>query len=286
MAIYRNIHTSFWEDTKVLDVMTPEDRYFMLYLLTNPHTTQSGCYEISKTQMANETGYNKDSIDKLLIRFESILNIIRYSDDTKEILILNWYKYNWTSSPKVKKCVENELKSIKNEEFKNFFDTVCIPYIYPRDTHSQEEQEKEQKEEQEKNKNKIKCKICKKEINDKNFQNHNDICHTCYMEDKFNIFWSKYPKKVSKENAKKSFLKLVLDDMLFSKMLKSLENFKKTKEWLQDKGQYIPYPATWLNQKRWEDEFEVDISNNKTVSNDIDPELEKRFNMKSGEIYE
>ena len=44
MAIYRNVQTSFWEDTKVLDIMTPEDRYFMLYILTNPHTSQIDYY--------------------------------------------------------------------------------------------------------------------------------------------------------------------------------------------------------------------------------------------------
>jgi hypothetical protein len=25
-------------------------------------------------------------------------------------------------------------------------------------------------------------------------------------------------------------------------------------EWTKDGGQFIPHPATWLNQKRWEDE--------------------------------
>ena len=37
MAIYRNVHISFWTDAKVADEMTPEDKYFFLYLLTNPH---------------------------------------------------------------------------------------------------------------------------------------------------------------------------------------------------------------------------------------------------------
>ena len=69
MALYRNIHLSFWQDTKVTDDFTPEDRYFYLYLLTNPHTNLCGCYEISMKQMANEMGYDAKKVIKLIERF-------------------------------------------------------------------------------------------------------------------------------------------------------------------------------------------------------------------------
>jgi len=151
MAIYRNVHVSFWNDTKIIDEMTPEDRYFMLYILSNPHTNQVGCYEISIRDISKETGYTEESVRKLLDRFEKKLKVARYSKKTKELLVLNWYKYNWTSSPKVRACIEKELKTVKNKEFIEFINTVCIPYIYPMYTHTQEEQEKEQEEEQEKN---------------------------------------------------------------------------------------------------------------------------------------
>ena len=150
MAIYRNVHVSFWNDTKIIDEMTPEDRYFMLYMLSNPHTNQVGCYEISIRDISKETGYTEESVKKLLDRFEKKLKVARYSKKTKELLIVNWHKYNWTSSPKVKACIEKELKTVKNKEFKDFINTVCIPYTYPMDTHTQEEEEKEQEEEQEK----------------------------------------------------------------------------------------------------------------------------------------
>ena len=150
MAVYRNVHISFWNDTKIIDEMTPEDRYFMLYLLSNPHTNQVGCYEISIRDMSKETGYTEESVKKLLERFEKKLKITKYSKKTKEILIINWYKYNWTSSPKVKACIDKELKGLKNKEFKDYIDTVCIPYIYPMHTHTQEEEEKEEEESKEK----------------------------------------------------------------------------------------------------------------------------------------
>lgn len=73
---------------------------------------------------------------------------------------------------------------------------------------------------------------------------------------KFEKFYEAYPKKVSKENTKKWFLKNKPNDELFNKIMEALENYKKSKQW-KDK-QYIPYPSTWLNQKRWEDDIEVE----------------------------
>ncbi|WP_231597694.1 hypothetical protein [Bacillus sp. SA1-12] len=48
MAKYRMVRTEFWRDSIALDEMTPEDKYFYLYLLTNPKTTQIGIYRITK----------------------------------------------------------------------------------------------------------------------------------------------------------------------------------------------------------------------------------------------
>lgn len=143
MAIYRNISLSFWEDNKVVDDFTPEDRYFYLYLLTNPHTNLIGCYEISIRQMSHETGYSQKIVEKLLDRMENLHNVIIYSRETKEIYIKNWCKYNWTKSEKLLKNVENVSKYIKNETLKEEMakkieiykkDRVSIPYPYPMDT--------------------------------------------------------------------------------------------------------------------------------------------------------
>ena len=141
MAIYRTIQMTFWTDSKVIDDFTPEDRYFYLYLMTNPHTNLAGCYELSMTQMATETGYTKETIGKLIERMETKHNVIRYSLVTKEVLIMNWNKYNWTSSPKFRIPLQKEIESVKNVNFKAFLegllygnDTVSIPYQYGSDT--------------------------------------------------------------------------------------------------------------------------------------------------------
>ena len=122
MAIYRSIQMTFWTDSKVVDEFTPEDKYFYLYLMTNPHTNLAGCYEISITQAANETGYNKESIERLLKRMEEVHNTIRYSKQTKEVLILNWSKYNWTRSRDFQKPLLVEIESVKNLDFKTYLE--------------------------------------------------------------------------------------------------------------------------------------------------------------------
>lgn len=141
MAIYRNVNITFWTDTKVSDDFSPEDKYFMLYCLTNNYTNLCGCYEISIKQMSRDTGYNEETIEKLLERFKDIHKVIYYNKENKELLIRNWYKYNWTKSEKLDKPLLKEIENIKTVEFKkvvadeyNKRDTVSIPYIYPMDT--------------------------------------------------------------------------------------------------------------------------------------------------------
>lgn len=73
----------------------------------------------------------------------------------------------------------------------------------------------------------------------------------------FEDFWKAYPKKVKKKNARDKFLKLKVDEELFNVIINKLEAFKKTEQWKKDNGKFIPYPDTWLNQERWEDEIEV-----------------------------
>ena len=71
--------------------------------------------------------------------------------------------------------------------------------------------------------------------------------------EKFEEFYKEYPKKVSKENVKKWFIKNNPSDELFKTIMSSLKKYKLSDSWKDIK--YIPYPSTWLNQKRWEDEL-------------------------------
>lgn len=75
----------------------------------------------------------------------------------------------------------------------------------------------------------------------------------------FDRFWNAYPKKKAKGQALTAFKKLRPDGGTVDKMLAALEWQVKTEEWRKDGGQYIPYPATWLNGRRWEDAPDIHV---------------------------
>lgn len=83
------------------------------------------------------------------------------------------------------------------------------------------------------------------------------------LSESFDKFWSAYPKKTAKQQALKAWEKLKPDEGLTDTILSALERFKRTKQWRKDNWQFIPYPATWLNGKRWEDETTEVNSNEK-----------------------
>lgn len=73
-------------------------------------------------------------------------------------------------------------------------------------------------------------------------------------ESLFERFWKVYPKKRSKGQAEKAFLKINPDEQLLTKMIECVERAKTSEDWIKQKGQYIPHPATWLSAKGWLDE--------------------------------
>ncbi len=76
------------------------------------------------------------------------------------------------------------------------------------------------------------------------------------QEARFDEFWKAHPKKRSKGRAERAWVKIAPDTELFSAILDGLERAKKSRDWTKDGGEYIPYPATWLNAKGWEDEYD------------------------------
>ena len=145
MGTYTTVDNAFWTDPHVTDNFTPEDKYFYLYLLTNTHVNLSGCFEVSLKQIADEMGYSRDSVERLIGRFTSVHKVIDYDKDTKEILIHNWAKYHWTTSDKYLSALRKKIDAVKSERFSQFLNalvgkfidskgTVYIPYQYGMDT--------------------------------------------------------------------------------------------------------------------------------------------------------
>lgn len=83
--------------------------------------------------------------------------------------------------------------------------------------------------------------------------------------ERFDKFWEEYPLKYAKAKALAAFNKIDPDDQLLETMLEAVRKQKETDQWKKDGGQFIPYPATWLNQHRWEDEIRTGETSIKVV---------------------
>lgn len=72
------------------------------------------------------------------------------------------------------------------------------------------------------------------------------------LEEEFDKFWEEYPKKQNKARAFRAWLKLRPD---LDKCLESLRKHKRSDQWLNEDGTFIPHASTWINGEQWEDEL-------------------------------
>lgn len=105
----------------------------------------------------------------------------------------------------------------------------------------------------------------------------------------FERFWEIYPKKIAEQEAVVEWNKLKADEELVEVILAAIARAKQSKQWMEENGRFIPYPANWLKQQRWKDEISPPVPTppmgNGTMvkqsegsSSDMD-ELERRINM-------
>lgn len=246
MAIYRVIQMSFWTDPKIVDDFTPEDRYFYLYLLTNPHTNLIGCYELSIKQASDETGYTKEVIENLIQRFESIHNLIRYSTVSKEILLINWSKFNWTKSDTVKKSVLKNITEVKSADFRAFLtdmttvfdtndDTASIPYTDPMDTT-------------------VTVTVTNTNTN-KGKGGMGGKPKPSKIKSEFEKLWSLYPRKQGKERAKGYYERARKDGTTYEEVERGIMEYVAYIEENNTEMRYVKQGATFFSQKSWEDEW-------------------------------
>lgn len=175
--------------------------------------------------MAFETGYNTETIEKLVQFFEKA-GKIKYSKKTNELAIKNFVKHNPQGSPKVKAFVDKEIKNIKDQSL--------IAYIYAIDTVSQEEEEQTQEEEREEE------------------QEGGVIVWPSFLD-----FWDKYEKKQDRPKCEKKWKKI--NQEAREKIMLHLEDYILS---TPDK-QYRKNPLTYLNSESWENEIITPNTNGK-----------------------
>jgi len=105
MSKNRMINTKIWSDGWIIE-LTPLERYFFIYLLTNEHTNICGIYELNLKIMIRETDIPKKDIQDIL---QKIKDKISYIDGW--IYIKNFLKHQ-RSSGNVKLGIEKGLQDV------------------------------------------------------------------------------------------------------------------------------------------------------------------------------
>ena len=280
MGIKRVVDVDFWNDEKVMDMFTPEDKLFFLYLLTNPHTTQLGIYPIHPKHISFELGYTIESINVLLDRFENKYDVIRYSNDTKEIAIKNFLKHSIIKGgAPVRDCLIKELKNVKDKEL--------IDYVFSNIKQYQNVNEtvKGIISDYEKANGEIsycgKRKRTKKKTNGENEnenENENDVSYNDTWHDtsndtlnnktkleltnEFETLWELYPNKKGKDKALKSYIKARSENTGYETIKQGILNYAKECELKNRDKQYIKHGSTWFNNHSWNDEYDLTPNSN------------------------
>lgn len=145
-----------------MEKLSPDARYFYLFLMTNPLCTECGIYQITLKKICNYTGYNEDSVKALIRVFEVENSRIVYDTSTEEMCLLKKPNYIENTGKPVLDCLKSEFSSVKNKELiirqlkhieKDAIRTVYASYhgtTYA--SYNKLEQEKEKEKEKEENK--------------------------------------------------------------------------------------------------------------------------------------
>jgi hypothetical protein len=75
-----------------------------------------------------------------------------------------------------------------------------------------------------------------------------------HIPEAFVRFWKCYPRRVGKRAALRAWRRIRPDAATVEAILAAVARQKSWPKWHEENGRFIPNPATWLNQGRWEDE--------------------------------
>lgn len=226
----RLIDTELWNNEDIIENFTAEDKYFWLYLLTSPHNNVCGVFKNSPALMARDMGLHKDTIVNLIYRFESIHKLLYCDKETNEILILNWYKFNWTKSADFMKTIEKQLNSIQSKTIVNM--------LLERINEKQD---------------KTVIRPSNDGTNTITNNTNNNIIDLNTLNEWFTIIYRIYPRKVGKVQARTTFehkfVGIEIDEA--KQKVKAIKKMLETQceIWRQEQRdeKYIPYFSTWLN---------------------------------------
>jgi hypothetical protein len=239
MRDYGKVYSTFWSSETTAD-LCDDSKLLAIYLMTCPHSTIAGVFRLPDGYVSEDLGWDLKRVQKGFVELLA-KGFANRCESTKWVWVCKHLEWNKPENPNQRKSAAKIALSVPDGcVWKPDFMRVCgeqleiswTPPDNPCATLSEgllnQKQEQEQEQEQ-------------------------DTPIAPRGADLFAEFWSAYPKKIGKDAAAKAFGRRKPGRELLQNMLDAIDAQKLSDQWRRDGGQYIPNPATWLNQGRWQD---------------------------------
>lgn len=295
MEVFTKVERGYWQDEFILE-LTPEQKFFYLYLMTNNKVNTLGAYVFPLTMSTVELGYNKETVLKLLDHFAQVGKII-WDETTKEVFLLNWPKRNWNKRTATLRALKKDFGALKSPVLREKISAMLSAFCGGEDAIDDTEEQKgtngnneEQKGTNRNNEDMFAGIIDKREKKKENREKEKEKEDAGTVFDAataFEIFYQAYPNKKNVKTARTRWEKMKVTPELFAAIMEGLERAKNSQEWGKDGGAYIPHPATWLNGEGWKNEYKPlrqTAAPKASSGNMPDPLAERRRMMGGGAV--
>lgn len=295
MEVFTRVERGYWQDEFILE-LTPEQKFFYLYLMSNSKVNTLGAYVFPLTMSTVELGYNKETVLKLLDHFAQVGKII-WDETTKEVFLLNWPKRNWTKRTATLRALKKDFDTLKSPALREKISAMLSAFCGGEDAIDDTEEQKgtngnneEQKGTNRNNEDMFAGIIDKREKKKENREKEKEKEDAGTVFDAaaaFEIFYKAYPNKKNVKTARTRWEKMKVTPELYREIMEGLERAKNSQEWGKDGGAYIPHPATWLNGEGWKNEYKPlrqAATPKASAGNMPDPLAERRRMMGGGAV--
>ena len=263
MEVFTRVERGYWQDEFILE-LTPEQKFFYLYLMSNSKVNTLGAYVFPMTMSTLELGYNRDTVKKLLDHFVEAGKIM-YDETTNEVFLLNWPKRNWNKRTATLRALKKDVDALKSPVLREKISAMLSAFCGGEDAIDDTEEQKgtngnneEQKGTNGNNEDILDGRIENREKRIENREKEKekeDVGTEFDAAAAFEIFYKAYPNKKNVKTARTRWEKMKVTPELFAAIMEGLERAKNSQEWAKDDSAYIPHPATWLNGEGWKNEY-------------------------------
>ena len=294
MEVFTKVERGYWQDEFILE-LTPEQKFFYLYLMSNSKVNTLGAYVFPLTMSTVELGYNKETVLKLLDHFAQVGKII-WDETTKEVFLLNWPKRNWNRKTATLRALKKDFDALKSPVLREKISAMLSAFSSESTEESTEEQKgtngnNEEREGTSGNNGDIlagRIENREKRIENREKKKENEDVGTEFdAAAAFEIFYKAYPNKKNVKTARTRWEKMKVTPELYREIMEGLERAKNSQEWAKDDSAYIPHPATWLNGEGWKNEYKPlrqAATPKAPAGNMPDPLAERRRMMGGGAV--